>query len=214
MSALPALLIRAAGLVRVAGLAGCLACGTVLSGCAPTLNWREVALPASDGLRLSMPCKPEQHERHVPWPSVPEGVTMHLASCQTEAMTWAVSWLTLPQVQQVGPALLTLPQQMRQNLLAAAQTGEGGANQVVASQDLGAVQVPGMTPMAQSRGWQFAAQRPDGLGRPMDMVIRTWHFSHGLTVFQASLWRPAEALKPQSSEDVADVFFRSFHFPG
>jgi hypothetical protein len=193
----------------------------ITSACAPALDWRAVPLAQAEGLLASFPCKPEQRERHVAWPGVPQGVTMHLASCQTEAMTWAVSYVTLPDVRLVGPALQAFPDQMRQNLLAAAQMRQGAqpasqpvdVAQAVSSRDLGPTTVPGMTPMAQARTWQFAAQRADGLGRPMDMVIRASHFSHGLTVFQASMWRPAEAVKPQSSEDVADVFLHGFHFP-
>jgi hypothetical protein len=191
-----------------------------MSACSPALNWRVVQVEQAQGLVASFPCKPEHRERHVPWPDLPAGVQMHVLSCQTEGRTWALNYAVMPDVQGVGPALSHLAQQLHQNLAAASDMGgqqaEAGGSKLalnVRAQDLGPIQVPQMTPMPQAHGWQFAAQRPDGLGRPMDMSIRAWHFSHGLTVFQASVWQPAEAASTQSSEDVADVFLRGFHFP-
>lgn len=181
------------------------------SGCSPALNWREVHPVQVDGLTAMFPCKPDTHERTVPWPGLPAGATMHLLSCQTEAGTWALSYLTLPDVALLAPAMHEFTMSMRRNLGSAAQLTGGG--QSVAEQDLGPIEVPGMTPSLQARAWHFQAQRPDGLGRPMDMDIRAWHFSHGMTVFQASVWRPVEAVKAQTSEDVAQAFFKGLQFP-
>lgn len=181
------------------------------SGCSPALNWREVHPVQADGLTAMFPCKPDAHERTVPWPGLPAGATMHLLSCQTEAGTWALSYLSLPDVAQLAPAMHEFTMSMRRNLGSAAQLTGGGTP--VAEQDLGPIQVPGMTPSSQARAWHFQAQRPDGLGRPMDMDIRSWQFSHGMTVFQASVWRPVEAVKAQTSEDVAQAFFKGLQFP-
>ncbi|MBI2732688.1 MAG: hypothetical protein HYX44_05110 [Aquabacterium sp.] len=181
------------------------------SGCSPALNWREVRPAQADGLTALFPCKPDAHERTVPWPGLPAGATMHLLSCQTEAGTWALSYLTLPDVALLAPAMHEFTMSMRRNLGSAAQLTGGG--QAVVEQDLGPIEVPGMTPSLQARAWHFQAQRPDGLGRPLDMDIRAWHFSHGMTVFQASVWRPVEAVKAQTSEDVAQAFFKGLQFP-
>lgn len=187
-------------------------CVVLTSGCSPSLNWRQVKLEAADGLIALFPCKPDAHVREMAWPGVSAPVAVHLLSCQTEEGTWAVSYLTLPDAALVPSALDEWTAMMRRNLGAAGQmAGQRGAP---VEKDLGAIQVPHMTPMPQARGWQFQAQRPDGLGRPMDMDIRTWHFSHGMTVFQASVWRPAVVVKGQSSEDVAEAFFRGLQFPG
>ncbi|HEX5355206.1 MAG TPA: hypothetical protein VFW93_03240 [Aquabacterium sp.] len=137
---------------------------------------------------------------------------MRMLSCQTDEGTWALSYLTLPDAAMVPGALNELGAMMRRNLGAAAQMA--GQASAVTEKDLGAIQVPHMTPMPQAHGWQFQARRPDGLGRPLDMDIRTWHFSHGMTVFQASVWRPQVVIKGQTSEDVADAFFRGLQFPG
>jgi hypothetical protein len=181
------------------------------SACSPALNWREVHPAQADGLTAQFPCKPDVHERVVPWPGLPAGGTMHMLSCQTEAGTWALSYLSLPDVALLAPAMHELTMSMRRNLGAAAQLAGGG--QPVSEQDLGPIVVPGMTATPQARAWHFQAQRPDGLGRPMNMDIRTWHFSHGMTVFQASVWRPLDVAKAQTSEDVAQAFFNGLQFP-
>lgn len=191
-------------------------CGAVLvaaamAACAPALNWREVQPDQAEGLRAMFPCKPDAHERQVPWPGLPQGVTMHVLSCQTDDSTWALSYLTLPDVALVGPSMQEMTALMQRNLAAASQLASG---QAVTTEDQGPVNVPRMTPSSQAHAWRFGAQRPDGWGRPMSLDIRTWHFSHGMTVFQGSVWRPVDAVKGQSSEDVADTFFRGFHFPG
>jgi hypothetical protein len=184
--------------------------GGLLAACAPALDWRDVKVPEADGLQAQFPCKPDHHARRVAWPGT-DGVTMHLLSCQAEEATWALSYLTLPDATLVGPALLALATQMQTNLVAAAKLA--GAAQPVSQQDVGAVAVPHMTAMPQARAWQFVAQRADGLGRPLTVRIKAWHFSHGLTVFQSSVSQPFESPKAQTSEDMADAFFRGFHFP-
>lgn len=181
------------------------------AGCAPELNWREVRPDAADGLTALFPCKPARTERQVPWPGAADGLTMHLLSCQTAGTTWALSYVTVPEVGMLVPSLHEFTMMMRRNLGAAAQmAGKGPA---VAEEDLGPVAVPRMTPLPQAHGWRFRAQRPDGLGRPLDLAVTTWHFSHGMTVFQASVWQQDPQVHRQSGEDVADAFFRGLHFP-
>lgn len=196
------------------------------SACAPNLNWREVRPAQADGLVAMFPCKPDTHERQVPWPGMPQGVLMRMLSCQTDEGTWALSYVTVPEVGLLVPSLHEMTMMMRRNLGAASQLaaqapspsampGSAPANTPgLSEQDLGPIQVPHMTPMPQAHAWRFTAQRPDGLGRPLDLDIRTWHFSHGMTVFQASVWQPASVVKRQSSEDVAQSFFGGLHFPG
>lgn len=188
-----------------------LACVALTSACSPALNWRQVKPGAAEGLVALFPCKPDAHVREMAWPGMSTPVAMHMVSCQTEEGTWAVSYLTLPDAVLVPPALNEWTAMMRRNLSAAKQmAGQSGAP---VEKDLGVIEVPHMTPMPQAHGWQFQAQRPDGLGRPMDMDIRTWHFSHGMTVFQASVWRPLDVVKAQTSEDVAQAFFKGLNFP-
>lgn len=193
-------------------------CALLVSGCAPALNWRDVHPESAEGLVAHFPCKPDSHVRELAWPGIASPVTMRMLSCQTDEGTWAISYVTLPDAALVPPALQELTAMMRRNLGAASQmvgpSADQGGGRGVQETDLGPIQVPHMTPMPQARGWRFKAQRPDGLGRPLNMDIQTWHFSHGLTVFQASVWRPAVAVKGQTSEDVAEAFFRGLQFPG
>jgi hypothetical protein len=181
-------------------------------GCAPSLNWRELHPEQSDGLTALFPCKPDERVRTLRWPDLAADVSVHVLSCRAGDLTWTLSYFTLPDAAQVGPSLMTWPMLTRANLAKAAQLSMGAAQ--VKSLDEGVVNVPHMTPMPQARAWRFEAPRPDSLGRPLDVVVRTWHFSHGLTLFQASVSGAADRLKDQSSEDVMLPFFAGFHFPG
>lgn len=205
--------IRHAGARRLLPVSALVvALATTMPACAPALDWREVQVWPGEGLKATFPCKPDRHQRQIAWAGLPDGATMHLLTCQADGVTWAVNAMTLPEVALVGPALDHLRASMQANLAAAANMAV--AAQPVSSQDLGPVTVPRMTPMPQAHAWAFSAQRPDGLGRPMAQQVRAWHFAHGLTVFQASVWRSGEASSRQSSEDMANEFFRSFQFPG
>lgn len=206
MRQLQALLASSASRVGVITLA------LFASACAPELNWREVKAVQADGLLALFPCKPEQHERTLRWPGVSRDVRLHVLSCQAMEGTWALSYATLDDVTEVGSALRGLAEALRANLAAASGAVPPAAG--VISQDLGGVKVPGMTLDPDARAWRHQAERPDGLGRPLRMDVQAWHFSHGLTVFQGSVWRPQEQVNGQSGEDVANTFFHSFQFPG
>lgn len=205
-----------AALARAAMLAMLLA----TSACAPDLNWREVRPAQADGLKALFPCKPDAHERQVPWPGLPQGLLMRMLSCRTEEGTWALSYVTVPEVGLIVPSLHEMTMTMRRNLGAASrmasQASSGGMAPATgfAEHDMGPAVVPHMTPMPQAHAWRFTAQRPDAQGHPVEMAVQAWHFSHGMTVFQASVWRPASAVKSQSSEDVAQAFFGGLQFPG
>ncbi|MBH1988154.1 MAG: hypothetical protein I8H76_12600 [Burkholderiales bacterium] len=183
----------------------------LLGACAPALNWREVRPPHADGLVGSFPCKPDTRERRLSLPGVERPVTMHLWSCEADGATWALGFLRLDDALAVAPALRALAASTRDNLKAA-----GG--QPAQAEDLGGVDVPRMTPQADARGWRFSGQRPDGGGTPGDaqvpVSVTAWHFSHGLTVFQASVWRTGAPAAGQSGQEAADAFMRGFHFPG
>lgn len=182
------------------------------SACAPELNWREVRVAQADGLLALFPCKPESQERTLRWPGVSRDVRVRVLSCQAMEGTWALSYATLEDATEIGSALRGLASALRGNLLAASGSAPSAA--AVNSQDLGMIRVPGMTPHSDARGWRHQAERADGLGRPLRMDVQAWHFSHGLTVFQGSVWRPQEQVNGQSGEDVANTFFRGFQFPG
>lgn len=181
----------------------------LLPACAPELNWRTVEAQDAHGLKGLFPCKPDHIERKVPWPGVQAGVNMHMLTCQAQGRTWALSYFTLPDVTLVGPVLSQWPEMVAGNLRQSTASADG-----VRTHDLGPIQVPRMTPSDHAHAWYFEAQRRDEGGQATPFGIQTWHFFHGMTVFQASVSGASPTSDPQSSEDVAQAFFRGFQFPG
>lgn len=182
-----------------------------LTGCAPALDWREMRPPQADGLVARFPCKPDTASRMVPVPGLGGPQRLQMLVCQHEGTSWSLAYLRVADVRQVGVAMEGLQQALRENVQAAA---------VLVSPDRRAtesaptpVEVPRMTPQPAARGLAFVTERPDGLGRPMSMRVNAWHFAHGLTVFQATVWQPAERPALESGEDVATTFLRGFQFP-
>ena len=92
-----------------------------LSACSPALDWREVHPAEAPGLQALFPCKPDHVSRTVTLPSAPQPLVMHLWSCQTGDVTWALSQVQVQDVAQVGPTLAALARTMQDNLQAASQ---------------------------------------------------------------------------------------------
>jgi hypothetical protein len=136
----------------------------LVTACAPELNWREVRPAQADGLVAMFPCKPDAHHRPVRLPGMAYDVDLHVVSCQQGDATWALSYATVSGAHDVTPALAGLLTALRDNL--------GVAGRLAQSRDLGPTVVPHMTPQDAAHIWFFQAQRPDGLGRPMDLGIR------------------------------------------
>lgn len=114
---------------------------------------------------------------------------------------WALQYVQLPDVALVPAGMKEWRMVMTRNLSA------------TRAQDLGTVQVPGMTPSAQAHAWRFQGLRPDGSGTgKVPVEVQTWHFFHGRTVFQASVWRSTRHPAAKTDEDMAQEFFRSFQF--
>lgn len=70
--------------------------------CSPTFNWREVRAEGASLLAL-MPCKPESAVRSVPLGGAT--TTLHMQSCETGGLTFAVAWTELGDVERVPEAL-------------------------------------------------------------------------------------------------------------
>ena len=77
-------------MTRTRRLAGALAGLLLLAACNPTFNWRTVR---GDGapMQALMPCKPDRAEREVPLGGL--NVTLHMMSCDTGGLTFAVASL-------------------------------------------------------------------------------------------------------------------------
>jgi len=68
---------------------GCLAVALGLAACTPTFNWRQWRQDGTPLVAL-MPCKPDQASRPIPLAGAP--VELHMASCETGGLTYALSW--------------------------------------------------------------------------------------------------------------------------
>ena len=212
-------------------------CTAGLAACAPSLNWREVRPADADGLLATFPCKPQAAQRQIPLPGLPDVVTVHLLSCEAEGSRWALSHLSVADASLVPVALRALAAATRGNLEtasreAARQTqsvqGVSGipglsgeavpqppAQPAVRASELAPVVVPRMTPQPDTRVWRFEARRPgEGGGPSVPLTVTASHFSHGLTVFQASVWQPGEAANAHSGREGVTTFLQGFHFPG
>ncbi len=193
-------------------------CGLFLSGCAPALNSRQMDLAEADGLRLSWPCKPDRIERTLRLEGLAHPLRLVMWSCEAGGATWVVSAARLNDVTQVSPTLRALATATEGNLAwadrqARQQAPESG-HPAWQRAELGAVQVPGMTPNPDARGWHIQGLKPQGTSGAQPLSVQAWHFSHGLTVFQAAIWQGSDPLPRQNGEEAAEVFRRSLHFPG
>lgn len=148
-----------------------------LTACSPTLDWRTVRPEGALGLEAAFPCKPDKLDRELKIPGL-DGppVLMHLLSCKTDQTTWALSYFDAKDIRRVSPALSLATQSLRDNLKAQAD-------------DLGAVSIKGMTPHPLARHWRFLGKKPSMSPSGQDLAVHTWHFTNGMMVFQASVWR-------------------------
>lgn len=120
----------------------------LLAACQPALNWREVRPAGSRAVAL-FPCKPDLEQRG----------GMGLASCEAAGRRFALSWADTPDASQAGAALKAMAQAL------AAKVGQP----LPPAQ---ALQVPGMTPLAEAGQFRLAGAR---------LAV----FAHGGRVYQA-----------------------------
>lgn len=176
----------------------------MLTACAPSLNWREVRAPQGQGLVLMFPCKPEHRERQVAVQGLSGGsATMHLLSCQANGATWALSYLDAGTPERWRQAPQALSDALWANL------SQGPASGERERQDLGPTTVPGMTPHAAAHTWRMRGQRPVSVTQYEAVQVQAWHFSKGLSVFQASVWAPAL----REDDPGLKAFESGFNFP-
>lgn len=206
---------RSGGPVRATALLMTIA---PLLACSPVLNWRQMDLAEADGLRLRFPCKPDRVERTLRLDGLAEPLRMAMWSCEAGGATWVLSAARLASATEVAPALRALAAATEGNLAwadrRARQQTPGVAQPTWRREDTGAVQVPGMTPNPDASGWRIQGLKPDGTSGAQAHAVQAWHFSHGLTVFQAAIWQGAGPLPRQNGEDAVQVFRQALHFPG
>jgi hypothetical protein len=161
-----------------------------LSACSPTYNWRELR-PAGTPLQALMPCKPDVAERPVPLGG--DATALHMHSCETGGITFAVAWADVSEAGRAPQALALL----RRASLAAIRVDP-------AQVDDPALQWTPIVPGAQAvhglqvQGTQHGQQ-------PVQM--KAVHFSHGSRVYQAALYGPSLPGEPVTT------FFEGLRLP-
>jgi hypothetical protein len=194
-------------------LLACLIMGLALAACSPALDWRTVRPEDASGLQASFPCKPDAVERSVNLPGLPGGpVVMHLVSCKTGEVTWALNYFDAKDILKVSPALAANSQALRDNLDAAARLGGKVAASPVVATDLGSAGIAGMTPHPLARHWRLLGQRLGTEGAHAPLEVHAWHFSNGLMVFQATVWRPVPPADAKESTEAVETFAHGFKF--
>jgi hypothetical protein len=162
-----------------------LALVTLMLGCAPALDWRELR-PADSGLTVLFPCKPTSHARQVSLG--PDAVRLELHACTAAGITWAVAFADTQDPARVGPALAELRTAVAYNLSAAS------AHPLPLP-----LKVEGATPNPASQRVQFQGRMPDGRAVTEQVAV----FAKGTRVFQAV------ALGEKLDAEAADSFFGS-----
>lgn len=175
--------------LRPLGLA--LSAWLVLAACNPTFNWRELR-PEGSPLLALMPCKPESATRPVP---LDGGAPMdlHMHSCDTGGLTFAVAWAELGDAARMPGAL----NGWRRATLAAVQVDPARADDPATTWSAA---VPGAT---QAIG--LTAEGRNHLGQPVQ--VRAVHFARGTQVYQAAVYGP----KP--GDEIAGTFFDGLKLP-
>lgn len=153
----------------------------LLCACSPVLDWRQVK-PGGLELEAMFPCRPATLSREVPLSG--RRVVMVMHACAAGGSTFAVGALTLDDVRDVGPALVSLRDAAARNL------GGGAASTQP-------VQVPGMTPQEQAVRVTLAGHRPDGSAVVEHIAL----FARGARVYQAMV------VGDQPEADAVSTFF-------
>lgn len=167
-------------------------CACLVAGaCSPTFNWREMR-PEGTPLQALMPCKPEAATRPAPLDGgVP--VDLHMHSCDTGGLTFAVAWADLGDATRVAGAL----KGWRRASLGALRVDPARADDPSIAWQ---ASVPGA-----SEAQGLTVQGSDHQGQPTRM--RAVHFARGTQVYQAAVYGLAPA------DEVTAVFFDGLKLP-
>jgi hypothetical protein len=155
-----------------------------LGACSPTLNWRELRLDGTP-LQALMPCKPESATRPVPLAGTPTELHMH--SCETGGLRFAVAWADVGSAAQVPVALAAWRSASLQAIRLAPTPDDDAAQRWVVAV-AGAPAVQGVT-----------AQGQDPQGQPVQ--TRAAYFAQGTQVYQAAVYGA------RLSDEAVDPFF-------
>ncbi|MGE0100163.1 MAG: hypothetical protein AB7S86_17620 [Hydrogenophaga sp.] len=179
-----------AGRVPVCRLSTGLIAVLALSACSPTFNWRELR-PQGTPLKVLMPCKPEHASRTVPLAG--SGTEMHLHSCDTGGLSFAVAWVDLRELARVDAALVEWPRASLASLRLAPEVAD-------AAQARWDFQMPGAP---KALGLSVQGTGPQGQA----VLMRAAYFARGTQVFQAAVYGP------QLPGEVTATFFEALQLP-
>jgi hypothetical protein len=163
----------------------------LLSACNPTFNWRELR-PEGTPLQALMPCKPETATRPVPLDGGTP-VELHMHSCETGGLTFAVAWAELGDAARVPGALSG----WRRASLGAVRVDPARADDPATAWNAA---VPGATT---AQGLTALGSNP--AGQPVQ--VRAAHFARGTQVYQAAVYGPA------LDDEVTVAFFDGLKLP-
>lgn len=168
-------------------------------GCAPTFNWREVRLEGSGGLVALFPCKPDVASQVTRMQDLRK-LTVRLWTCRAGDHIWSVAMADVGDVRQIASVL--------GDWSTGIATRPGFQVQAIDG-----IQVRGAPPQQPAaQAWKSVSGVRAGQGGLNGLEGWTWHFSHGLQVYQISVWRPAGSELPTNSEDVVSTFKNGFYF--
>ena len=175
--------------LRLPGLA--LSAGLLLAACNPTFNWRELR-PEGAQLQAMMPCKPESATRPIPLDGGAP-VDLHMHSCDTGGLTFAVAWAELGDAARTPGALSG----WRRATLAAVQVDPARADDPTVAWN---ASVPGAT---QAMG--LIAVGRSHQGEPVQ--VRAVQFARGAQVYQAAVYGAV------LGDDITGPFFEGLKLP-
>ncbi len=162
----------------------------LLSACSPTFNWRALR-PQGTPLQALMPCKPEHASRTVPLAGAnPE---MHLHSCDTGGLSFAIAWVDVGDPARVDAALAEWPRASLASLRLAPEVFDrpeaGWAFRLAGAPRARGLLVRGTDPQGQA------------------VQMRAAYFARGTQVYQAAVYGP------NLPGEVTTPFFEALQLP-
>ncbi len=178
--------------LRSINLLLCALCILLLGACSPTFNWRELRDEGTP-LQALMPCKPETATRAVALDGGKPN-ELHMHSCDTGGLTFAVAWIDVGDAARVPAAL----NGWRRASLGALRVDPARADEPALQWTAA---IPGAT---QSQG--LTAKGTDHQGSTVQM--RAVHFVRGSQLYQAAIYGPA-----LNDASVTSAFFEGLKLP-
>ncbi|HET8869826.1 MAG TPA: hypothetical protein VFM48_05235 [Aquabacterium sp.] len=120
-----------------------------------------------------------------------------MLSCRAGGALWALRYVTVPDAPQVAQTLDWWHRDLAQR-----------PGYVLKA--MGALSVAGASSLEGEQAWQIDA----GAATQTQRFGQAWHFSHGLTVFQASVWQAKPFSVDAREDDPVATFKTGFQFSG